>query len=79
MKCLVQHERGTTCPAHVVWEQKLQGSTLHCSWSAGSLPRHSEELAGRPFWSTQATERFWTPPPHSLLQLPQAPTCNQIT
>lgn len=66
-----------TWPAQFVCEQKLHGKTLHWSWSAGVLPGHKVEFAGRPRWSTHWTVRFWMPTPHPTPQSPQSPTWNR--
>ena len=68
---------GITWPAHVVVSQKLQGSTLHCIWSAGTAPGHWLLLTACPTSFTHTVVLFLTPPPQDRLQLPQGPTCVQ--
>ena len=63
-----------TCCAQLVVAQKSQGSTLHCSSSAGRTPRQALSLTACPSWSMHVTVLLWMPPPQARLHAPQVPT-----
>jgi hypothetical protein len=65
---------GRACPAQLVCEQKSQGSTLHCSSSAGM--RAGQWPAGMAplMASRHTTVRLRTPTPHGAEHGPQGPT-----